>query len=372
MALSPSSGSVYNGQTITFTCPLVSGALQYIWNTGAQPSSGTGRVRIVTGSNPSLSDISGISITCTAKDDLGNTLAIHEATLTVRTVPATGISVSPTSMALSYTNQYGYMTGTPTTNISGAEVSSPEVNYASSDDSICVVSPFSGMLNAEGNGVVNVWVGCNSYPGIAGYCTVTVTGFPVAVTGVSVSPTTMYLVVGSTGVITPTVTPSNAEDKSVQWFVQPQGIVEISAGTVFAVSPGTAYVTCSTVDGGYTAQCAVIVTSQRPPDWAWSYPITSGGETYDAYIINEQIVSVPMTCTEWNNFTTRINEFRRYKGYYEYTFTTVTSGMSCTPAILNEAFYAISAFAAGVQEAVAGNIPASLFNNFRDKLNSVQ
>jgi hypothetical protein len=85
---------------------------------------------------------------------------------------------------------------------------------------------------------------------------------PVAVTGVSVSPTTLSLTVDQKSTLTATVSPENANDKSVRWSSNATSIatVDIATGEVTAIAPGTAEITATTTDGSKKAVCTVTVT----------------------------------------------------------------------------------------------------------------
>ena len=88
----------------------------------------------------------------------------------------------------------------------------------------------------------------------------------VAVTGVSVSPTTLTLTAGETSTLTATVTPSNATDKTVTWSSSNTSVATVSsAGVVTAVAAGSATITATTNDGGKTATCAVTVKAATVP-----------------------------------------------------------------------------------------------------------
>jgi len=83
----------------------------------------------------------------------------------------------------------------------------------------------------------------------------------VAVTGVSVAPTSLDLLTGSTSQLTATIAPSGATNKTVSWSSNNTGVATVSSsGLVTAVSAGTATITVTTADGGYTATCVVTVT----------------------------------------------------------------------------------------------------------------
>ncbi|MDR1764040.1 MAG: Ig-like domain-containing protein [Dysgonamonadaceae bacterium] len=82
----------------------------------------------------------------------------------------------------------------------------------------------------------------------------------VAVTNVSINPTVATLYVGQTQALTATVTPSDAANKNVTWSSSDASVATVDAnGVVTAVGPGTATITVTTEEGGYTAACTVTV-----------------------------------------------------------------------------------------------------------------
>lgn len=73
--------------------------------------------------------------------------------------------------------------------------------------------------------------------------------------------TTLSLAVGANETLTATVTPENAEDKSVQFASSDASIATVTPvqGKVTAVAEGTATITVTTANGK-TATCDVTVT----------------------------------------------------------------------------------------------------------------
>lgn len=84
----------------------------------------------------------------------------------------------------------------------------------------------------------------------------------VAVTGVSVSPTSASLAVGGTQQLTATVSPADATNKTVSWSSSNTSVATVNAGgLVTGVAAGSATITVTTQDGARTASSAITVSS---------------------------------------------------------------------------------------------------------------
>lgn len=80
------------------------------------------------------------------------------------------------------------------------------------------------------------------------------------VSGVSLQVTETTVEVGNTLQLTATVTPVDADDKSVTWSSSDASVAAVAAdGRVTAIKDGTATITVKTNDGGYTASCKITV-----------------------------------------------------------------------------------------------------------------
>lgn len=87
---------------------------------------------------------------------------------------------------------------------------------------------------------------------------------PQLPTGVSLNKTTLSLEVGGTETLTATVTPADAENKTVAWTSSDTAVATVStAGKVTAVSAGTCKVTVSTKANGLKAECDLTVTEAQ-------------------------------------------------------------------------------------------------------------
>ena len=82
---------------------------------------------------------------------------------------------------------------------------------------------------------------------------------PVHVTGVELDKTEASLTVGESLSLTATVTPDDATEQSVIWESSDAEVAKVADGVVTAIAEGTAEITVTTIDGGFTASCTVTV-----------------------------------------------------------------------------------------------------------------
>lgn len=83
------------------------------------------------------------------------------------------------------------------------------------------------------------------------------------VTGVGVVPAEVSVAVGAKVTLTAVVIPATADDKSVAWTTSDdeKATVDAETGEVTGVAEGTATITATTTDGGFTDTCTVTVTA---------------------------------------------------------------------------------------------------------------
>lgn len=110
----------------------------------------------------------------------------------------------------------------------------------------------------------------------------------VAVTGVKLDQTTLTLNAGESAQLTATVSPSNATNKLVTWGSNNSN-VSVSGGKVTAKTAGSAIVTVTTADGGYTAQCNVTVNASTEVGHTELASLSLDGNCYfDTEILPDQ------------------------------------------------------------------------------------
>ena len=141
----------------------------------------------------------------------------------------------------------------------------------------------SGTPTAEGTSTFTV-TATNDIGNDSKEYTLTIAPKPtVSVTGVSLDKGTMELYTGNTAILTATVEPGNATDKTVIWSSDNEAVATVDENcTVTAVAAGEAIIIVTTVGGGFTATCTVTVTQSI-------YSITADitalnfGNTYTGY-----------------------------------------------------------------------------------------
>jgi uncharacterized protein YjdB len=186
------------------------------------------------------------------------------------TVSVTGVSVSPTSLALTL-NQTGQLTAT----INPANATNKNVSWSSNNTAVATVSA-TGLVTgvATGSATITVTTQDGSRTATA---SVTVSSNAVPVTGVSVSPTSATVNTRNTTTLTATVAPANATNKNVSWSSSNTAVATVSAtGVVTGVSAGTATITVRTQDGSRTATATITVTANSKPVAVISATPTSG------------------------------------------------------------------------------------------------
>ena len=108
---------------------------------------------------------------------------------------------------------------------------------------------------------------------------------PVSVTGVSLNTNALNLLTGGSSELTATVAPNDATNKNVTWSTSNSSVATVSEGVVTAVSAGNATITVTTVDGGYTATCAVTVTAPATYYPEGTYKGTASISSYSASVV---------------------------------------------------------------------------------------
>lgn len=93
-----------------------------------------------------------------------------------------------------------------------------------------------------------------------------------AVTGVKLNEPEKSLLVGDSFILTATVLPEDARDKTVTWSSDKESVATVKDGVVTAVSPGTAIIKVTAGAGAFSATCSVTVEERIIEITEISYP----------------------------------------------------------------------------------------------------
>jgi uncharacterized protein YjdB len=170
-------------------------------------------------------------------------------------VPVTGVSVTPTNTSVNKGST------TPlTATISPANATNKSVSWSSDNASVATVST-TGLITgiSEGTTTITVTTADGGFTA-SGEVTVNNDTTNISVTGVAISPTSSSVKKGSTTSLAATISPENATNQGVNWSSDNTDVATVDpAGIVSGISKGTATITVTTNDGGFTASSAITV-----------------------------------------------------------------------------------------------------------------
>ena len=266
VTISPSSLTLTTGKTDTLTATVT-------------PSNATDKTVTWSSSNDSVAKVSNGTVTAvsegtatiTAKTSNGKTAT---ATVTVEGKKMTyidnGVYFEKPSGWGSTINAYIYG-GTNETQITGGwpgkpmkEVGDGVYAYEFTTDLTNVKVIFNdGSNQAPGSQQPGFAFTNKGYYTTSGFQKVVEPVQDVAVTSVSVSPTSATVKVGATTTLSASVSPSNATNKTVAWSSSNTSVATVSNGVVKGVAKGTATIT-ATSNNGKKATATITVTADTP------------------------------------------------------------------------------------------------------------
>ena len=193
-----------------------------------------------------------------AKVDNGKVTAIRagKATITAKcggktaecavtvTVPTGSVTLDKTTLSLAV-GETAQLTAT----VNPDDATDKNVAWASSDESVAKVA--NGMVTAVKAGNATVSAQCG---GKTAKCIVTVI---VPVTSVTLDKSSLTMAVGETSVLTATIKPDNATDKTISWSSSDPSVVKVDNGKLTALKVGTSVV--SVIAANFSASCSVMV-----------------------------------------------------------------------------------------------------------------
>ncbi|WP_205692223.1 Ig domain-containing protein, partial [Cellulophaga sp. Z1A5H] len=166
-------------------------------------------------------------------------------------VASVAITPNPVTINIGETENLSAAT-TPT------NATNQNVTWSSSDDAIASVSA-TGVVTGNAIGTATITVTTED-GGFTATSTITVQAATFAVTGITVDPSAITITNGSTTTLTETIAPANATNQNVTWTSSDDAIASVSAtGVVTGNAIGTATITVTTEDGGFTATSTITV-----------------------------------------------------------------------------------------------------------------
>lgn len=174
------------------------------------------------------------------------------------TPKVTSVSLNPKT--LSFDLYQSTATKTITATVLGDTDVDTSVVWTSSNKGVATVSD--GVVTPIGVGQTTITATSTVDSSKSDTCVVTVSdSTPIAVTGVSLDKINASVSLGSTLTLTATIEPSNATNKNVAWSSSDESVATVSDGVVTSKAVGTATITVTTEEGGFTASCTVTVTA---------------------------------------------------------------------------------------------------------------
>ncbi len=192
-------------------------------------------------------------ITCRSKDN-----PMVSATCNVRVVVATtGVKLSHTSGSV-----YAGYTGQLKATVYPADATDKRVTWSSSNPAVATVDKNGKITGVKAGAAV---ITCKTVNGsFKANCTVTVKPV-IKTTSVTLNTKGGSMYAGTYYQLVAKVMPENASIKKVTWSTSDPSVVKVSSsGKILGMKPGTAVITCKTVDSGKTATCTVKVVPIKP------------------------------------------------------------------------------------------------------------
>ncbi|HHX24517.1 MAG TPA: hypothetical protein GX723_11040 [Thermoanaerobacterales bacterium] len=181
-----------------------------------------------------------------------SSIALAETEIT----PVTGVTLDQLELCLTEGGEGVVLMAT----VGPEDASNKTVTWSSSDEMVATVD--NGLVTplALGTTIITVTTVDGGYTAT---CDVTISemlAILVPVTGITLDQSELSLVEkGEAGILTATVEPEDASDKTITWSSSDETIAVVSAGTITPVAVGAAIITATTADGAHTATCDIVV-----------------------------------------------------------------------------------------------------------------
>ena len=190
-----------------------------------------------------------VTITATA----GEKSATCAITVKAKVIPVTSITLDKTTLSLAAGDE-----ATLIATVKPDNATDKTVTWTSSDPSVATVAD--GKVHAVKLGIAVITAKAGDKTAT---CTVTVATKVIPVTSIWLDKSEMELTEGDEAVLTATVKPDDATDKTVTWTSSDTSVATVTDGKVKALKPGTATITAKA--GDKSAKCTVTVAAKVIP-----------------------------------------------------------------------------------------------------------
>lgn len=192
-------------------------------------------------------------ITATSAD--GGFTASCQFTVSTTPVPATGITLNKTGTTIAT----GYSEKLFAT-IEPSNATDQNINWTTDNAGVATVD---SLGNVTGVSVGSATIKATAADG--GFfknCTVSVVASLVPVTGVSLSSSAINVSIGNQSQLSATISPANATNQNLSWSSSNSSVASVdSSGLITGLAIGSATITVTTQDGGFSRTCAVTVAA---------------------------------------------------------------------------------------------------------------
>ena len=132
----------------------------------------------------------------------------------------------------------------------------------------------------------------------------------IAVTGISLNYETYTLYTGKSISLIASISPTDATNQEVNWVSSDTSVATVGYGKVKGIAEGTATITATTVDGGFTASCVVTVENSDENSETYTPDINAT----DIYFVTESTLSTGTYDSAADEYTFAISA--NYKQIY--------------------------------------------------------
>jgi len=192
------------------------------------------------------------TITVTTVD--GGFKASCKVTVVKKIIAVTSISLDKDVLHIKVGGNYTFAATVLPENATDRSViwSCDNTDVAMINDNGKVVGVTAGEANITATSVQN--------PEVKAVCKIDVAAETVSATGVEINLNEATLEVGATLQLKPVLEPENATDQRIRWTTSAEDVATVSeSGLVTGIKAGSAEITATTFDGGFSAKCKVTV-----------------------------------------------------------------------------------------------------------------